>query len=72
MAGTTLRIPQTGFFPGARALRSHPTTYTVTSSNETFYSVACLFGDVDPAQIAQANGLSLGSVLNLGQAINIP
>ena len=72
MAGTTLRIPQTGFFPGARALRSHPTTYTVTSSNETFYSVACLFGDVDPAQIAQANGLSLGSVLNLGQAIKIP
>jgi LysM repeat protein len=72
MPGTTLRIPQTGFFPGDRALRPHPTTYTVTSSNETFYSIACLFGDVEPGAIAQANGLALGSPLTLGQAIKIP
>ncbi|RJP52617.1 MAG: LysM peptidoglycan-binding domain-containing protein [Anaerolineaceae bacterium] len=72
MAGTTLRIPQSGAFPGDRALRAHPTTYTVTSSNETFYSIACLFGDVDPAAIAQANGLALGSPLTLGQAVKIP
>lgn len=72
MPGTTLKIPQSGAFPGDRALRAHPTTYTVTSSNETFYSIACLFGDVDPASIAQANGIALGSPLTLGQAIKIP
>lgn len=72
MAGTTLKIPQSGAFPGDRALRAHPTTYTVTSSDETLYSIACLFGDVDPATIAQANGLALGSPLTLGQAVKIP
>jgi LysM repeat protein len=71
-AGTVLKIPTSGSFPGDRALRAHPTTYTVTSSDETFYSIACLFGDVDPAAIAQANGLALGSPLTLGQAIKIP
>lgn len=70
--GTILKIPQSGSFPGDRALRPHPTTYTVTSANETFYSIACLFGDVDPAAIAQANGLALGSPLTLGQVIKIP
>ena len=72
MPGTTLKIPQSGSFPGDRALRSHPATYSVASSDETFYSIACLFGDVDPAQIAQANGLSLASILTIGQAIKIP
>jgi LysM repeat protein len=72
MPGTTLKIPQTGVFPGERALRPHPTTYTVTSSDETFYSIACLFGDVDPALIAQANGLALGSLLTTGKVLNIP
>lgn len=72
VAGTVLRIPQSGYFPGDRALRPHPTTYTVASSDETFYSIACLFGDIDPAQIAQANGLTLGSILTIGQAIKIP
>lgn len=71
-AGTVLQIPQTGSFPGDRALRQHPTTYTVTSSDETFYSIACLFGDVQPSQIAQANGIALGTPLTLGQAIKIP
>ncbi len=71
-AGTLLKIPASGSFPGDRALRAHPTTYTVASSDETFYSIACLFGDVDPAAIAQANGLALGSPLTLGQVIKIP
>lgn len=72
MPGTTLQIPQNSSFPGDRALRSHPTTYTVTSSDETFYSIACLFGNVEPSQIAQANGLALGSLLKVGQTLNIP
>jgi len=71
-AGTVLHIPQSGSFPGDRSLRPHPTTYTVASSDETFYSIACLFGNVDPSNIAQANGLSLGSLLTVGQAIKIP
>src|SRR5215212_2199312 len=45
--GAVLKIPQSGSFPGTRALRSHPTTYTVASSSETIYGIACHFGDLD-------------------------
>ncbi len=72
MAGTVLKIPQSGSFPGERALRPHPTTYTVVSPNETLYGIACLFGDVDPLQIAQANGITLETPLSVGQVLNIP
>ena len=73
MPGLTLKIPQSGNpFPANRALRPHPATYTTTSSNETFYSIACLYGDVDPAAIAAANGMSLGSTLQIGTTIQIP
>ena len=70
----TLTIPQTGKpFPGTRALRSHPDTYTVADASMTVYGVACVYGDVDPAAIVQANpGLSLTSTLTVGQQINIP
>ncbi len=70
----TLKIPQSGKpFPGTRALRSHPDTYTVANANMTVYGVACVYGDVDPAAIVQANtGLSLASALTVGQKINIP
>ena len=70
--GRTLTIPQTGTFPGDRMLRSHPTTYTVASSGENLYSVACRFGDVDPAAIASANNLSVGASLTAGQTLSIP
>jgi LysM repeat protein len=69
----TLTIPQTGAFPGTRALRSHPDTYTVADSTMTLYGVACVYGDVDPAALVQANpNLSLGSALTSGQQITIP
>jgi LysM repeat protein len=70
----TLNIPQSGKpFPGTRALRSHPDTYTVADASLTLYSIACAYGDVDPAAIVQANpGLSLASALTVGQKINIP
>jgi LysM repeat protein len=69
----TLRIPQTGNFPGTRALRNHPGTYTVGSSSETLYSIACLYGDVRPEAIAQANNLaSADSALTSGQQLSIP
>jgi len=72
-AGFALKIPQTGNpFPGARSLRNHPTTYTVTSSDETVYGVACVFGDVDPSTIASANGISVAAALSAGQTLSIP
>lgn len=72
-AGTVLTIPQSaGGFPGSRALRAHPATYTVASANETIYSVACLYGDVDPNAIASANGIAVSAKLTLGQTLNIP
>jgi len=69
--GTTLSIPATGSFPGTRALQAHPTQYTV-AVNDTFYSIACAFGDVDPSAIAAANGLAITAPLTTGQVINIP
>ncbi len=70
--GQVLRIPQTGNpFPAARALRSHPATYTV-QSGDTIYSVACLFGDVDPMAIVAANQLTEPYTLMPGTVINIP
>jgi LysM repeat protein len=69
----TLKIPQTGnLFPDGRALQAHPTTYTVSSSEETLYSVACRYGDVDPSAIAAANGIAVSAKLTAGQKLNIP
>ena len=71
--GLTIKLPQSGSpFPGDRMLRNHPTTYTVSGSDETVYSVACAFGDIDPARIAQANNISVSAALNAGQTLNIP
>jgi LysM repeat protein len=69
--GLELRIPQTGSFSGTRALHPHPTIYTV-AVNDTIYSIACRFGDLDPTSIAAANGLSLSSPLTTGRTLNIP
>lgn len=70
--GMTLTIPQTGSWPGDRALHSHPDTYTVDSPNTTIYGVACYYGDILPQTIASANGLSLSATLTVGQALTIP
>jgi len=70
--GRTLKIPQSGSFPGNRALRTHA-PYRVTSSSETLYSIACLFGDVRPEDIASANNLaSADAALTSGQQLTIP
>ncbi len=69
----TLKIPQSGNpFPGTRALRPHPDTYTVADAGLTLYDVACVYGDVDPAAIAQANNLQLSATLTVGQKLSIP
>ncbi len=72
-SGHILKIPQGGKpFLGKRSLQSHPTTYTVISSRQTLGSVACLFGDVDPAAIARHSGISPTTPLFVGQQLNIP
>jgi LysM repeat protein len=56
--GTSLTVPSTGNWnSGARALKNHPASYTV-QSGDTIYTVACAFGDVDPAAIIAVNHLS--------------
>ncbi len=72
-SGTVFTIPQAGKpFPGNRVLQPHPTIYTVARQNETLYSIACFFGDLDPAAIARVNGISVDSALLAGQQLNIP
>ncbi len=70
--GLELKIPQSGkTFPGERALIPHPATYTV-QANDTIYSIACAYGDVDPMMIAYVNGLTPPYTLTAGQVLNIP
>lgn len=69
--GTTLRIPQSGSFPGDRSLLDHPTNYTVRAG-DTIYTIACDFGDVSPDMIALQNGLSAPFALTTGQVLVIP
>jgi LysM repeat protein len=70
--GMVLRIPQSGRgFPGNRALRPHPATYTVRPG-DTLFSIACIYGDVDPNMIAYVNGIAVNSKLSIGQSLNIP
>jgi LysM repeat protein len=70
-AGTKLTIPQGSKWPGDRALKSHPTTYTV-AYGDTVYTIACAFGDADPNTILAANGLAEGATLTSGQSLYIP
>ena len=70
--GDVIEIPDNARpFNGRRALRNHPTSYTV-QSQATLYEIACLFGDVDPRAIAQVNDLSLSQKLQPGTVIQIP
>lgn len=70
--GMTLTIPQNADpFPGPRALRQHPASYTV-QPGETIYAVACIFGDVYPIAIAQANNLSEPYNVSPGTVLQIP
>lgn len=71
VTGFTLTIPQSGSFPYERALKSHPTDYTV-QAGDTIGKIACGFGDVDPNIIYAANGLDAGAALQAGQVLHIP
>jgi LysM repeat protein len=70
--GMVLRIPQSGrSFPGNRSLRPHPATYNVRPG-DTLYSIACIYGDVNPNAIAYVNNISVNAKLEVGQLLNIP
>lgn len=71
--GMVLQIPENApAFPGDRQLLPHPTTYIVSSPNETLYTVACKYGDLQPEAIAQANQIPVDSDLVMGQELTIP
>ncbi|MFN2144737.1 MAG: LysM peptidoglycan-binding domain-containing protein [Anaerolineales bacterium] len=63
--------PNPGTFGEARSLSKHPIDYTVLA-NETFYSIACKFGDVWPEEIAAANNMKVTDTLTAGATIHIP
>ena len=70
---TVLSIPQTGNpFVGERSLVPHPGTYTVSSTEDTIYKVACYYGDIDPTQIIAANSLISPYTLQINETLNIP
>jgi len=70
--GLVLTIPQTAAaFPSPRALIQHPATYTI-QANDTIYSIACKYGDVDPLVIAAVNSLTAPYTLHAGQSLSIP
>ena len=70
--GDVIQIPS-GSRPwvGDRALQYHPANYTVIYG-DTLYSIACLYGDVDPRAIAAANDLDVDQVLTPGTVLQIP
>lgn len=71
-SGFVLRLPQNGQpFQGNRALRPHPTTYTV-GAGENIHSIACLFGDVSPDMIGLANNLEPPYRVTPGMTLQIP
>jgi LysM repeat protein len=70
--GDVILLPPAGrSYIGQRALQYHPTDYTVIYG-DTLYSIACLFGDIDPRSIAAANDLDVDQVLTPGTVLQIP
>ena len=71
-AGMVLEIPQSGEeFPVETSLLTHPATYTV-QTGDSIYSIASIFGDVDPIAIAATNSLESLYKLSPGQVLQIP
>jgi len=73
--GYVLKIPQTGEWPesrfGRRSIRAHPADHTVVAG-ETLNTIACLYGDVDPSGIVEANNLSEPYKITAGMTLHIP
>ncbi len=70
--GDTLQIPSgSRDWVGDRALQYHPSNYSVIYG-DTLFSIACLYGDVDPRAIAAANDVDIDQVLTPGTVLQIP
>jgi len=70
--GETIQLPSgSRAYIGDRSLQYHPASYTVIYG-DTLYSIACLFGDVDPRAIAAANDLDVDQSLTAGTVLQIP
>lgn len=74
--GLKLRIPQNSTWNeadlGPRRLRTDH-SYVVTGNGDTsVYGVACKYGAVDPAALAQANSISVDAKLTVGQTLSVP
>ncbi len=71
-AGQPVHLPRNPHpFPGDRRLRPHPNSHIV-QPGETIYRIACYYGDIDPAYLAELNGLSPDSWLYPGQVLILP
>ena len=70
--GETIQIPpDSRAYIGDRALQYHPSNYTGVYG-DTLYSIACLYGNVDPRAIAAANDLDIDLALTPGTVLQIP
>ncbi len=70
--GETITIPPSArAYIGNRALQYHPSTYSVVYG-DTLYSIACLYGDIDPRAIAAANDIDINQALSPGTVLQIP
>ncbi len=70
--GETISLPADArAYVGDRALQYHPSSYTVVFG-DTLYSIACLYGDVDPRAIAAGNDLDIDQALTPGTVLQIP
>ena len=71
--GLSLKIPQSGnAFPATRARNTHPITYIVPATTNV-YTIACFFGDVDPADIIAKNpSISNPDSIAVGTSLQIP
>lgn len=71
-AGLELTLPKNAEkFDGERQLMPHPDTYVV-QKGDTFYTIACDFGNIYPVSIAEANGMETSDDLEAGESIFIP
>ena len=70
--GDVLSIPDSaGPYEGDRNFSTRPDTFTVLPM-DTFYSIACYYGDVFPIEIAAANSMTIDEALEVGAVIEIP
>lgn len=71
-AGLVLTLPKgADAFDGERQLLGHPETYVV-QQGDTFFTIACAYGDIYPQSIAEANDMDLSDKLEPGDTIFIP